>query len=223
MDMSTFLVSSVHDMKNSICVMTAYLEAALTDLPADAPSRNMTYQAAYEAQRINHHLIQLLALYKINQDIYPLDPVEVELASFADEVVSRVAPLASARGISLSVHLDDNEHNWYFDYELLASLVTQALHNAVKYTRDRVQLSLLLIDEQLEIRIADNGEGFPAFMIDSERPTLHGIDSHSGSTGLGLHFAAKAAHLHRNRTRHGTTRLENGGALGGGMFVITLP
>lgn len=223
MDMTSFLVSSVHDMKNSICVMTAYLESALADLPAEAPARNMTYQAAYEAQRINHHLIQLLALYKINRDLYPLDPVEVELASFAREVISRVEPLAGARGISLDVRLDERERSWYFDYELLASLVTQALHNAVKYTRDQVQLSLLVVDQQLEIRIADNGDGFPAFMMAAAEAGVHGINSHTGSTGLGLHFAAKAAHLHRNRTRRGTTQLENGGTLGGGMFIITLP
>lgn len=223
MDMTTFLVSSVHDMKNSICVMTAYLESALADLPADAPSRKMTYQAAYEAQRINHHLIQLLALYKINRDIYPLDPSEVELAGFAREIIARVEPLAAARGISLAVQIDDTERSWYFDYELVASLVTQALHNAVKYTRDRVRLSLLLVDDQLEIRVADNGDGFPEFMLQHADAPVHGINSQSGSTGLGLHFAAKAAHLHRNRTRRGCTRLENGGTLGGGMFVITLP
>lgn len=223
MDMTTFLVSSVHDMKNSISVMTAYLESALAELPADATSRDMTYQALYEAQRINHHLIQLLALYKINGDIFPFDPAEVELASFETEVIARMQPLATAKGIALEVVVDEVERSWYFDYELVASLVTQTLHNAVKYTLDRVRLSMLVVDNQLEIRIDDNGRGFPAFMMAQAFPTSQGINTNTGSTGLGLYFAAIAARMHRNRERVGSTRLENGGALGGGTFILTLP
>jgi signal transduction histidine kinase len=221
MDLATFLVSAVHDMKNSMSVMTVYMESALAELPVDAASRAMTCQALYEAQRMNHHLIQLLALYKLNHDMYPFDPVEVELASFQVEVSARLHALAAARGIALDVVADAVERCWYFDYELVASLVTQALHNAVKYTRDRVRLSMLVVDEQLEIRIDDNGDGFPPLMLEQAVPL--GIHADSGSTGLGLYFAARVARLHRNRKRFGSTRLENGGALGGGSFILTLP
>lgn len=223
MDMNTFLVSSAHDMKNSIGIMSAYLESALAELPADARSRHMTYQALYEAQRLNHHLIQLLAIYKINNDMYPFDPVDVGLRAFEQEVLGRVQPLAQARGIALEVVSDPAEHSWYFDYELVASLVTQSLHNAVKYTRDRVRLSLQVIDDTLELRVDDNGAGFPQFLIDAGYAASQGIDADSGSTGLGLFFAARVAQLHRNRSRHGSTRLANGGALGGGTFILSLP
>ena len=223
LDMSTFLMSSAHDMKNSLSVMTACLDSALAELPADAASRAMTYQALYEAQRLNHHLIQMMAIYKINQDMYPFDPAEVELAEFEQEVMARVRPLATVKGIALDVVLDPVERSWYFDYELIVSLVAQALHNAVKYTQDRVRLSMLVIDGQLEIHIDDNGEGFPPFLLEQGFPAMQGIDAHTGSTGMGLYFAAKVAHLHRNRARAGTTRLVNHGALGGGTFILTLP
>ena len=222
-DMNTFLASSAHDMKNSIAVMAAYLESALAEMPADATSSRMTYQALYEAQRLNQHLIQLLALYKINHDMYPFDPVEVELAAFEQEVIARVQPLAKAKGITLELLSDPVERSWYFDYELIVSLVTQSLHNAVKYTHDRVRLSALVIDNQLEIRIADNGAGFPPFMLAQGFPAAQGIKARTGSTGLGLYFASKVARLHRNRTRQGSTRLANGGVLGGGTFILTLP
>lgn len=223
MDMSTFLVSSAHDMKNSVCVMTAYLESALADLPADASSRAMTCQALYEAQRLNHHLIQLLALYKINHNMYPFDPVEVELESFEREVVARVLPLAAAKGITLEVVSERVERSWYFDYELIVSLITQSLHNAVKYTRSRVLLSIQVVDAHLEIRIDDDGDGFPVFMLESSVDAARGVNSMTGSTGLGLYFAAKVAQMHANRALRGSTRLENGGPLGGAIFILSLP
>lgn len=223
MDITTFLVSSVHDMKNSISVMTAYMESALLELPVDAASRSMTYQALYEAQRVNHNMIQLLALYKIHSDMYPFDPVEVELAYFQSEIIARIESLVAAKGIALEVVVDERERNWYFDYELIAALVTQSLHNAVKYTHDRVRLSMRVVDDQLEIRVDDNGEGFPPLMLAQSFPAIQGINGNTGSTGLGLYFAARAAKLHRNRSRTGSTRIENGGTLGGGSFVLRLP
>lgn len=223
MDMNTFLVSSAHDMKNSVGVMSAYLESALAELPADSSSRYMTCQALYEAQRLNHHLIQLLAIYKINNNMYPFDPVDIDLRAFEQEVTGRVRPLAEAKGIVLEVVGEPAEHSWYFDYELVASLVTQALHNAVKYTRDRVRLSLRVVDGQLEIRVDDNGGGFPQFLIEAGYAASQGIDADSGSTGLGLFFAARVAQLHRNRASHGSTRLANDGLLGGGAFILSLP
>ncbi|RTL30288.1 MAG: HAMP domain-containing histidine kinase [Rhodocyclaceae bacterium] len=223
MDMSTFLVASAHDMKNSVCVMTAYLESALADLPAEASSRAMTCQALYEAQRINHHLIQLLALYKINHNMYPFDPVEVELDSFEREVVARVLPFATAKGIVLEVIPERTERSWYFDYELIVSLITQSLHNAVKYTRSRVLLSIHVVDARLEIRVHDDGEGFPAFMLESSEEAAYGVNSMTGSTGLGLYFAAKVAQMHGNRALRGSTRLENGGVWGGATFILSLP
>lgn len=223
MDMSTFFMSSAHDMKNSIGVMMACLDAALAELPPAAGSREMTHQALYEAQRLNQHLIQMMAIYKINQDMYPFDPTEIELAGFAREVLARIEPLARVKGIALDLVLDPVERGWYFDYELIVSLVAQSLHNAVKYTRDRVRLSLLVRAQQLEIRIDDNGAGFPSFLLEQGVPAAQGINANTGSTGLGLYFAAKVAALHRNRARVGATRLANDGALGGGTFILTLP
>ncbi|NTV10374.1 MAG: HAMP domain-containing histidine kinase [Zoogloea sp.] len=225
MDMSTFLMASAHDMKNSISVMTAFLENALGEMQpkAEGDACCMTHQALYEAQRLNTHLVQVLALYKIKQGLYPFDPTEVELASFAKEVVGRVGPLAAAKQILLKTETDPDERYWYFDYELVLSAVVQSLHNAIKYTRDQVHLSLRIIDGQLEVRVEDNGAGFPDYMLERGFPVAHGIDSVTGSTGLGLYFSRKVANLHRNRGRAGNTSLKNGGHLGGGCFILTLP
>ncbi len=227
LDMSTFLVSSAHDMKNSISVMTVYLEAALQDTPppegASFSPTELTKQALYEAKRLNDRLIQILALCKLNMGLYPFDPAEVELRSFADEVLARVRPLAEAKGITLESEIITAEPAWYFDYELVLGVVVQALHNAIKYTRDTIRICLHANREQLEIRVIDNGAGYPPFMLEQGYPARHAVDIQTGSTGLGLHFAALAASIHRNQGRAGHTRLENNSGASGGCFVLTLP
>jgi hypothetical protein len=50
-----------------------------------------------------------------------------------------------------------------------------------------------------------------------------GVNFLTNSAGLGLYFSSEVAKMHRHRGRHGSLRLENGGAYGGGCFVLRLP
>ena len=224
MSMASFLVSSVHDMKNSLAVMANFLESALAQsTDHSTPLHRQTSQALYETQRINDHLIQLLALYKIDQDFYPFDPQEQNLADLAGDALSRVANLAHSKGISIDCECADDLHGWV-DYELILGVLVQALHNAMHYARSRV-LCLIEADPGggVGIRVEDDGPGFPDFLLTRGNACDRGIHFDTGSTGLGLYFASVVAGLHRGGERRGGTRLENGGRLGGGCFHMTLP
>ena len=48
-----------------------------------------------------------------------------------------------------------------------------------------------------------------------------GVNFLTNSTGLGLYFSSEVAKMHKHRGRSGALRLENGGAYGGGCFVLT--
>jgi two-component system, OmpR family, sensor histidine kinase SenX3 len=229
MNTSAFVAAAAHDMKNSVSVIAAYLEDVLAQLAhtdaAAAPSQAAlsTYQALYETQRVNGNLVQLMAIYKLDEGMYPFEPVEVDLDEFAQEMSERVRPLAKLKGLEVRCQLDDNTPSWYFDHDLINSVVVQSLFNAVRYARTTVLLTLRNHEGQLEIEVADDGQGFPAFMLEQGFPARQGIDARTGSTGLGLFFSRLAANLHRRGEVNGSTRLANGGQLGGGRFVIVLP
>ena len=72
-DMSMFLASSVHDMKNSISILIGGLEQVLEQVsPESFPAYQNVAHMVYESKRINSNLMQLLTLYKIGQHMYPL-------------------------------------------------------------------------------------------------------------------------------------------------------
>jgi len=60
-------------------------------------------------------------------------------------------------------------------------------------------------------------------MIEQQGDYVLGLNQSSGSTGLGLYFAARIAELHERDGRRGRIELGNGGPLGGGEFRIYLP
>lgn len=228
MDISTFVAAAAHDMKNSVSVISAYLEDALQQLATldgeqRAAATQSTAQALYETQRVNGNLVQLMALYKIEEGMYPFEPGEVMLDEFADEMLGRVRPLAQMKGLDLQCDAPAELLDWVFDADLIGSVVIQSLFNAVRYARHTVRLSLRTVSSRLEIEVADDGQGFPEFMLAQGFPSRQGIDTRTGSTGLGLYFSRMAAGLHKRGDSTGTTRLANGGDLSGGRFIIELP
>ncbi len=225
LDLSTFLLSSIHDMKNSMGVMVAYLQEALAtpgEVPADTGARDKTAQALYEAQRVSDHLVQLLALYKIDQAFYPFDPQYHVLADLSREALARVADLAELRGIRLECDCDEAACAW-LDYDLVFGVLVQALHNALRYGNSRVMLRVRPHASGARIRVEDDGPGFPDFLLAQGNARERGISFETGSTGLGLYFAGMVAAMHKGAGRTGTLSLENGGPLGGGVFMLELP
>ncbi|HEY8879716.1 MAG TPA: HAMP domain-containing sensor histidine kinase [Roseateles sp.] len=228
MDMSTFVAAAAHDMKNSVSVIAAYLEDALQQLAKmevaqPSAATLSTCQALYETQRVNGNLVQLMAIYKLEEGMYPFEPAHIQLDEFAEELLGRVRPLATLKGLELQCDDQTGAQDWVFDHDLIGSVLIQALFGAVRYARHTVRLSLRVSKGRLEMEVADDGEGFPEFMLEQGFPSRQGIDLRTGSTGLGLFFSRLAAGLHRRGEATGSTRLSNGGDLGGGRFIVVLP
>ena len=134
--------------------------------------------------------------------------------------------VAQAFGRACGVEVDP-DLIWHLDEDLIVGVVSHAVNNAVNYTRDRIRLALRQQGELLEIRVEDNGAGYPQALLEAGAAALSGVASGvnflTNSAGLGLYFAREVARMHRHRGRAGGVHLENGGQLGGGCFVLTLP
>ena len=227
-DLLLFLASTAHDMKNSISVLFGTLERLLVDgaVQADAAAPQMA-QMLYQTRRLNDNLMQLLALYKrVGTPDYPFDVQPIEADQLVEQVVALGRVLLDAKGIVLDVALEPGLI-WHLDEDLIVGVVAHAVNNAVHYTRDRIRLALGVVDGLLEIRVEDNGAGYPQALLAAGAAGLSqvasGIDFRSNSAGLGLYFSREVARMHRHRGREGSVRLENGGALGGGCFILSLP
>ncbi len=136
-------------------------------------------------------------------------------------MLSQNSALLSSKGVSIDVdHPDDLA--WHFDEDLISGVINHALNNAIRYSRGRIRLAFAERDGWLEIRVEDDGDGFPLVML-NEPDHMNGVNFATGSTGLGLYFSKEVVKMHKHRGRHGTIHLENGGAWGGGCVILRLP
>lgn len=222
-DITTFLASAIHDMKNSLNILVGFMEDNLNDPKVrEHPLGKQMAPMLYEVKRLNGNLIQLLTLYKVDQKFYPFDLAENSLEEFMAEIGQQSATLLSTHNAQLEIDVDPGLY-WYFDRDLVTGVVSHALNNASRYSRGQLRLSATEVDGGLEIRVEDNGSGYPQVMIEAGHAANQGVSFGTGSTGLGLYFSALVAQMHKNRGKVGAIRLENGGQLGGGCFVLRLP
>ncbi|WP_455212869.1 sensor histidine kinase [Kaarinaea lacus] len=223
LDFSTVLASSVHDMKNSLSMLLGTLDDITMQCGGqDCPSSPKFAQLQYEGQRVNNHLIQLLAIYKIENAMYSPNIAEFSLQDFLEESALQSEALLSPKGIDIEC-VCDPQLIGFFDREMVAGVVNNVVNNAYRYSKDKIRLSAEQLDGFLVISIEDNGRGYPQNMMCEHSDQLTGVNFKSGSTGLGLYFSSLVAKMHKSKGRQGYISCSNKGIDGGGKFSIFLP
>jgi CheY-like chemotaxis protein len=135
-----------------------------------------------------------------------------------------VRPAAEARGISLDVSLDDGGEPATGDVDRLQQVAWNLLSNAVKFTPPggHVSVRLSRIEDQLELLVADDGQGIePAFLphvFERFRQADGSMTRQHGGLGLGLAIVRHLIELHG-----GTIRAESEGKGKGAAFRVRLP
>lgn len=224
LDFATVLASSVHDMKNSVGMLLASLENLIQETPPknDKEAKRFTV-LQYEASRINGELIQLLTLYRMQDSLLPVRVDQHYIIDVLEDQVARNHLLVETGEISMSLDCDE-DLNWYYDIDLIGSVVHNVVLNCVRYTKSQIEISAKVDGDYLCITVADDGPGYPVNMLKNPSVKLEDAsDVNEGGTHLGLYFAEKIAGLHTQNNLNGFIQLENGGKLGGGVFKLFIP
>ena len=224
LDFSSIIASAVHDMKNSLSMLLYSVDEIRTTCgPSSCESASKFSQLRYEGQRVNNHLIQLLAIYRIDHANYKPNIEEHNVEEFLLESAAVHESLLTPKGISVNANCDPNLMG-FFDRELVSGVVNNVVNNAYRYSKDKISLLAESDPEgRLIIHIDDNGNGYPKQMLCNTTNTSTHINFGTGSTGLGLYFSAMVAAAHKNKKQCGFIRCSNEGIDGGGRFSICLP
>lgn len=188
----------------------------------DLPACRKMGQMLYETRRVSGNLMQLLTLYKMDKRLYPVEIAPCSIYELFSEIAMQIEAQASLKNVELYVDCSP-DLIWFVERDLLGSAVNTALNNAFRYAARKIGLVAGKENGVLVIRVEDDGPGYPDTLVGEVGEMSTGVNFRTGSTGLGLRFAAMVAALHRNKGRSGQVHLENGGTYGGGCFRIILP
>lgn len=193
----------VHDLKNAL----GALEEQLLALEAH-PSTELARQARNNCVELRSRFVGFLLLYggegalrAVVSDESPADFLTQQVA---------LAQLNANKQTELG-DLTDAPPFWYFDPRLVRLALDAALHNAWRFARSSVQLSVR------------QENGYLGFLVEDDGPGLGTEDEEEDSaTGLGSALCLAVAQAHESKGRAGFTRLENRPE-GGARFELWLP
>lgn len=210
--MNDLFTAVMHDVKNQLAELSLRLHKR-----GDA-SAEMEI-----AMRSSRRLSEILLLHRESADLLCVNPDTVNPADFLEILAAEYAELFP--DIAINVDFARAPACAFFDDALIRMALGNALHNACRHTRSRVQLSAYEQDNMLVMEVSDDGPGFPALVLTSDVKSPAKV---SGTgTGLGLYLANKIAGLHRLKDRHGYIELSNitgeSGQVSGGRFRMVLP
>jgi len=220
-DFSSVLASSVHDMKNSLCLLIQSIDR-LSEQAQEQETSSELAKLHYEASRLNTNLLQLLSLYRAEKSSLPVNIEEHHILDIVEEIMTKNQLYLENNQINVDLDIDESL-SWYIDIDLISNLLNDIFINAMRYTDSRIKISAKVLENQLMICIEDNGPGYSQHMLEQTSMTMQDLNLTNGRTGLGLFFAKLIAKAHQNEDQSGKIELKNGGELGGSQFILTLP
>ena len=223
-EFSTLIASTVHDMKNILMVMDQTYDNLVAQLPIELQQSAEAQLISQESQRLNAMLVQLLGMYKFEHGQLPLQGNYYPVDELFEELQNRYARLLQSRAVTLRIELDHPDLEGFFDRSLIATVLDNAICNALKYCRGKIVLHATAVEGFIVLCVCDDGPGYPAEMLGCIRQReASSINRASGSTGLGLYFAASIVAMHDQPDRQARLELCNGEVLTGACMRIILP
>lgn len=224
-DFTTLFAAQIHDLKNLLLLLLNSLDETLnhcrTSSATNDEGQSDLALLKYNGQLINDKLIQMLSLFRFAQGPYVIDIAYRPVEELIEEIVAEAKPLLGARSIAIGSDVETGLC-WFFDRDLVAGVLNNAIHNALQCAKSEIRLSAFAENGFLTIRVEDDGEGFPQEILENGG-SMKSLDLSGGKTGLGLYFSSVCAGLHTNKGQSGHIELGNGGSLGGAVFTLFLP
>lgn len=203
-----------HELRNSLNGLSVGFDAMGGSLSEQATTR-IRQELRREIARLRTLADTLLDFARPRE----LQATAISLPTLVDRCVATVEVLIEERGIELRVDLPEVQVT--VDSDLLVSVVTNLLHNAVDAVahldpaRRVVAVAATTDAEAWTLTIEDAGPGIPEAI--RSRLFQPFVSGRSGGVGLGLAIARQFTQLHGGTLEVGASEL------GGARFAVSIP
>ena len=218
-----FLATLSHELRTPMNVVLGWLDILTNGKSAvDLQSALSVIQ---RNARLQVKLIDdLLDMNRLMAGNVRLEVAPVDVGETLHVLTESLRPIAEAKSIQISAHVEAPPVEILADGRLLGQIVSNLLHNAIKFTPKggRVEASVARREGETQITVRDTGRGMsPAFLphvFERFRQEDSSTTREAGGLGLGLSIAKRLAEAHG-----GTIVANSEGPGRGATFSVKLP
>ncbi len=202
---SLFVSAASHEIKTPLTSITCHLDNLLmgVDGPLAKDQARVIERVQVNIGRLQHLLVDLLDLCKIELGEETIEIQAVNLGALVTQTVESLQSLAARKGLFIDVHIPSTLPLVAGDPEKLQQIVTNLLHNALKFSPDHGTVFITgqpAEDGFVQVAIQDSGCGIAC--EEAERifepfyRSKH-VPAQTRGTGLGLPIAKHLIELHQ--------------------------
>lgn len=209
--------SVAHDMKSPITSVRGDLEAALST-EDQCLSRELVAGAIENLDRLSEIVTTSLDVAEAEAGALHLRREPSNLADLIHRVTELYAPAFSEHRQTLTTTASEPV-NAMLDQRFLIRLLSNLLENELRYAGEGAQVSISLVESEgrAQIKVSDNGPGFPPDLLDKIFQRFAKGDESEGH-GLGLAFVRAVAFAHGGRAW-----VRNLNSPGGAEILVEFP
>jgi len=191
-----FLADASHELRTPLALLRTELELALRRPRTAAQLELALRSAAEETERLSRLAEDLLLLARADQGELPVRRERVRAAEALSTVAERFASRARAQERELQV--EETEAFVDADPVRIEQALGNLVENALRYGRGPVVLFAVERDDDVELHVADEGEGFAPDFVERAFDRFSRADEARtrGGVGLGLSIVALIAQAH---------------------------
>jgi signal transduction histidine kinase/ligand-binding sensor domain-containing protein/DNA-binding response OmpR family regulator len=202
-----FFTNISHELRTPLTLILAPLEK-LRKTNSSAEVNKSVHQAYRSARQLLQLTDQLMYFRKVESGGLPLKVSEGDLTVFIDELIQPFYELASAKEISLEVHLENAKSITWFDQDKIERVVSNILINAFKFTSAHGTIAISLQFSAREdqnagaarsaiISVRDTGEGIAEAEIEHIFDRYYQAGGIRAGNGIGLELVKSLVQKHK--------------------------
>ena len=206
-----FVADASHELRTPLAALRTELELALRRPRSQEELEAALGSAAEEVERVVGLAENLLVLARADEGNLPLDTSNHVVRELLDAVAGRYDAQAAALGRTIQVE-GPSDRALSGDRLRLEQALGNLVDNALRYGGGTVRIDAVADDGVVELRVSDDGEGFPVEFLPHafERFSRADVARAEGGAGLGLAIVDAIARAHDGVAT--ATNLPSGGA-----------
>ena len=185
-----FVSNMTHELKTPIAIAYSANDALLNYDTANDPQKKITYLniANKQLKRLGELVENILAMSMERRKTLKLKPEKVLLHSLVEDI-SAAQRMRGEKNISIKVDIDESIMV-EADRTHLANVLNNLIDNAIKYSGDSVEITIMGNIQELSVR--DNGIGIPSksipYLFNKFYRVPHGNRQDVRGYGIGLYY-----------------------------------
>ncbi len=216
-----FIANVSHELRTPLNAIIGFSDLLQNKRVGELNERQTGYVKDIQTSSINllGMINEILDISKLENSSTQLVKQTFDISMVINEVTTLLYPLFEKKNIKLIKNIEEIEIN--ADYQKIKQVLFNLLSNALKFTKNKIEINVQKFDSKVIIKVIDNGIGIEKKNQKKIFNKFTQINDYStkneSSTGLGLTISKEFVKLHNGKIEV-ESELNKGST-----FIITLP